>query len=520
MNVIAGSWLIASVCIVLMTVMSSTIFAVCGSSSLTHVPDCAVLREAEHRAGHRQRRLPHRLRDALALADRVGNLRALELRELRLVVERLELRRSARLVQEDHALRLRREMRKAGEAPGLRIARPCWPVRPTAAPIRAATRAPRRRCRGPSARTTAAGSGAARVRPMACASRVSGSRHCLVMVSSRFRIVLATVVHAASSAHVRVGFRGDSPTLSNAAPRCRSRRNDGQLPREQRPQHRRLVRRRPAGGGEAEGVLDALRLVRAAFDDRALGQRPRRFDIRRVVQQHERLQRRVGQRAAGPCTSRDRARRRSPSTPAARCASRTCTCRAGRDPCRGSARRPARRSPRRTPSPPTAPAVDTGNTLGPPISPLSRPLAASAVSRIISAGRRMRGARASSRFSGILLEERRRHLRRLAIGRRRDDQPLHRAHVPAGADELGGEPVEQLRMDRRLPLHAEILLRLDDADGRSTICQNRLTATRAVSGCAGSTSHFARVSRLSGASFGSGGSIAGTPGCTFSVWLR
>ena len=39
MNVIAGSWLIASVYIVLMTVMSSTILAVWGSSSLTHVPD-------------------------------------------------------------------------------------------------------------------------------------------------------------------------------------------------------------------------------------------------------------------------------------------------------------------------------------------------------------------------------------------------------------------------------------------------------------------------------------------------
>jgi hypothetical protein len=38
MNVIAGSWLIASVFIVLMTVMSSAIFAVCGSSSLTQVP--------------------------------------------------------------------------------------------------------------------------------------------------------------------------------------------------------------------------------------------------------------------------------------------------------------------------------------------------------------------------------------------------------------------------------------------------------------------------------------------------
>ncbi len=40
MKVIAGSWLIASVYIVLMTVMSSTIFAVCGRSSLTHVPAC------------------------------------------------------------------------------------------------------------------------------------------------------------------------------------------------------------------------------------------------------------------------------------------------------------------------------------------------------------------------------------------------------------------------------------------------------------------------------------------------
>ena len=39
MNVIAGSWLIASVFIVLMTVMSSAIFAVCGRRSLTQVPD-------------------------------------------------------------------------------------------------------------------------------------------------------------------------------------------------------------------------------------------------------------------------------------------------------------------------------------------------------------------------------------------------------------------------------------------------------------------------------------------------
>jgi hypothetical protein len=39
MNEIAGSWLIASVCMLRMKHMSSTIFAVCGSISLTHMPD-------------------------------------------------------------------------------------------------------------------------------------------------------------------------------------------------------------------------------------------------------------------------------------------------------------------------------------------------------------------------------------------------------------------------------------------------------------------------------------------------
>ena len=46
-NVTAGSWLICSVCIDLMKHRSSTIFAVCGSSSLTHAPDwpcCANLK--------------------------------------------------------------------------------------------------------------------------------------------------------------------------------------------------------------------------------------------------------------------------------------------------------------------------------------------------------------------------------------------------------------------------------------------------------------------------------------------
>ena len=39
MNVMAGSWLIASVCMLRIKHMSSTIFAVLGSSSVIHIPD-------------------------------------------------------------------------------------------------------------------------------------------------------------------------------------------------------------------------------------------------------------------------------------------------------------------------------------------------------------------------------------------------------------------------------------------------------------------------------------------------
>src|SRR4029078_13150368 len=82
-----------------------------------------VLRELVDRLRHRQRRLPHGLGDALALADGVGNLRALEFFESRLVVARLELRRSPGLMQEEYALGARSVMRKPDETAGLGIAR-------------------------------------------------------------------------------------------------------------------------------------------------------------------------------------------------------------------------------------------------------------------------------------------------------------------------------------------------------------------------------------------------------------
>ena len=82
-----------------------------------------VLRELERRLRDQQLRLPHRLRDALPLPNGIRNLCALQLHERGLVVKCLELRRTAGLMQEDDALRLRREVRQPDQSAGLRIAR-------------------------------------------------------------------------------------------------------------------------------------------------------------------------------------------------------------------------------------------------------------------------------------------------------------------------------------------------------------------------------------------------------------
>src|SRR5439155_8140417 len=56
------------------------------------------------------------LRDRLPLRERLRHRLAVELVELRLVVERFEVARPAAHVQEDHALRLGRVVRDAREA--------------------------------------------------------------------------------------------------------------------------------------------------------------------------------------------------------------------------------------------------------------------------------------------------------------------------------------------------------------------------------------------------------------------
>ena len=157
--------------------MSSTIFAVCGSSSLTHAPDwpCCANLKIEGRPGSvfwpdvmPVIRWPMR-----TLA---GSSVPCSLFELRLVVEQIHLRWAARLVEEDDALRLRREVRQ-----------PCSP-----------------RC----APFSSEASASQRTRGIAGGQSVC-QYYSFVMVSSRLRIALATTVQAASSGRFRCvsGFR-------------------------------------------------------------------------------------------------------------------------------------------------------------------------------------------------------------------------------------------------------------------------------------------------------------------------
>ena len=99
--------------------MSSTIFAVCGSSSLTQAPDCPCW-------------LNLKIDDATGsdvwpdvmpvmrwpMRTESGSSRALVLLQLGLVVEQVDLRRPAGLVQVDDALGLGREVRQPGQAAG------------------------------------------------------------------------------------------------------------------------------------------------------------------------------------------------------------------------------------------------------------------------------------------------------------------------------------------------------------------------------------------------------------------
>ncbi len=122
--------------------------------------------------------------------------------------------------------------------------------------------------------------------------------YCFVTVSSRFRITLATVVHAASSAAFRRLSRADSPTPSSFTAACGFCANDFEFRVEQLAQDASLFPGRLARRGQPEGEVQTALLVGATVAERALRELARGLDVGRIVQQHERLERRVGPRAA------------------------------------------------------------------------------------------------------------------------------------------------------------------------------------------------------------------------------
>ena len=75
---------------------------------------------------------------------------------------------------------------------------------------------------------------------------------------------------------------------------------------------------------------------------------------------------------------------------------------------------------------------------------------------------------------------------------------LERLQVPLRLNQRGRHPVEQLRVGRQLALAAEVLGRGQSMPRPKSMAQARLTMTRAVSGCLGSTSHRARPRRFFG----------------------
>ena len=80
-----------------------------------------------------------------------------------------------------------------------------------------------------------------------------------------------------------------------------------------------------------------------------------------------------------------------------------------------------------------------------------RPLAASAMSRTISASTRKRGPRVNNTFAGSRSSNLGRHRRSLAIRAGGDDEALHGLLIPPLRHEFRRQPIEQFGMGRRRP---------------------------------------------------------------------
>ena len=117
MKICAGAWLNCVVCIDLTMAMSSASFAVHGSSSEICAPESPCWRNANGLAEQLGRALDEG--EALVLDELLGNGLAVVLRQRRLRIEQIELRRRAGHEQVDHPLGLGRVV-QAGERAGHR----------------------------------------------------------------------------------------------------------------------------------------------------------------------------------------------------------------------------------------------------------------------------------------------------------------------------------------------------------------------------------------------------------------
>ena len=120
----------------------------------------------------------------------------------------------------------------------------------------------------------------------------------------------------------------------------------------------------------------------------------------------------------------------------------------------------------------------------------------------------------------IFGEFRRRHLRRLPVGRGFNDQPVHRFHVPAFVHEFAREPVQQFGMRRLIALRSEILRRDDDAAPEIFLPETVHGHARRERVLFIHEPFAERQPVVRFTPFGSGGRNAGTSGCTSSRGLR
>ncbi len=165
-------------------------------------------------------RLPLELRDRHPRRERAGHRLAVHLGELRLVVERLQVRRPAGHAEEDDPFRLRREVRRVDHPSpviGLRLA-------PASKPGPSTTPGPSRPAPGPTGRGTSdVGAGDDRVVGPWRGPRFQSR----VIVSWRLSRTRATEVQRGQLGRVDVAGRGNSGRRGSAFSRRRHRGDNG-----------------------------------------------------------------------------------------------------------------------------------------------------------------------------------------------------------------------------------------------------------------------------------------------------